>query len=114
MIVLIALLALSIFTPEIMAKQGNTQPVLASLSNLTKNMTQTKADSDTAIFGVTSSMKNFLDGTFGGSSANYKDIMDNNNAARWDILYFLSPDYAPSTVDVYPSTTPVFKKHEMS
>ena len=112
-IVLIALLAISIFMPAIMAKQGNTQPVLASITNMSK-YTAPKADPDTAIFGITTGMKSFLDGNFTPSTANYKDVMTNNNGAKWDIYNFLDPNYTPSTVDVFPTATSVAKMHQMT
>ncbi len=112
-IVLIALLAISIFTPTILAKQGNTGPALASITNMS-SYTAPKSDSDLAVFGITTGMKNFLDGNFTPSTTNYKDVMTNNNGAKWDILNFLDPNYTPATADVFPVSTPIAKMHVMT
>ncbi len=113
-IVLIALLAVSIFMPAIPAKQGNTGPALVGPSNLTNstNVTQTLSGPDTAIFGSTSSMQNFLNGAFSGSSANYQDVSVNNG--NLDIYQFLNPSYTPSSTDVFTSPSPVFKMHQIN
>lgn len=112
-IVLFALLAVSIFMPAIMAKQGFTTPFLVGTSNLTKT-SPVQPTPNTAIFGITSSMRDFINGTASAPLTNAQAIKDNNNGARWDILSFLEPEYIPPTYDIFPVSYPVFKKHVMS
>ncbi|MFB3765663.1 MAG: hypothetical protein ACE14P_10520 [Methanotrichaceae archaeon] len=111
-IVLIALLAISIFMPAIMAKQGNTQPFLASATNMSKVTTMPKADSETTIPGITSTLKNFINGTT--LAENYKDVMNNNNAARSSSLAFLAADWTPIEAFSFPAPTPTVKLHQMN
>ena len=118
-IVLFALLAVSIFMPTILAKQGNTGPFLVSSSNLSK-VAPTPTDPDNAIFGITKSMEDFLNGTATVPVTNAQAVATNNilpSMGPYESLNFLNSETVPSE-DVFPTIavvpSPPFKMHEMN
>lgn len=118
-IVLFALLAVSIFMPTILAKQEGTGPFLVGTTNMSK-VAPTQLDPDNAIFGITKTMQDFLNGTSSVLVTNAQDVASNNmfsSMAPYDILNFLNSETIP-TEDVFPTVvtfpSPAFKKHEMN